>query len=132
MLKLRAELREITEKHIQNLKAASGCATPPEIITVQVHRGLITDVSGIPEGYELHVEDYDVDDTEHPQWNAEKECITSVYAGGSTSKRCWPCDLCEHVEIAPPRFDGDTQTPEMEPVCTSRCHTERFPDGDPS
>jgi hypothetical protein len=52
-------------------------------ITIQIHRGLITDVSGLPSGYELHVEDYDMDDEQHPQWNAEKECIVTVYEGAS-------------------------------------------------
>jgi hypothetical protein len=54
----------------------------PHAITVQVHRGLITDVSGLPEGYELRVEDYDVDDTGDPRWNAKKECVISVYGEG--------------------------------------------------
>jgi len=61
---------------------ATGGAVSPSVITIQVHRGLITDVSGLPRGMELQVEDYDVDDTEHPQWDAEKECIVSVYEGG--------------------------------------------------
>jgi hypothetical protein len=42
---------------------------------------------------------------------------------------CWPCDLCDDVEIASPRFDGDIEIPGMEPVCNSRCHAERFSDG---
>lgn len=56
-------------------------ASRPGIITIQIHRGLMTDVSGLPRGYELHVEDYDVDDTAHPEWNAEKECVVNVYEG---------------------------------------------------
>ena len=55
----------------------------PTNITIQIHRGLITDVSGLPSGYALHVEDYDMDDEAHPQWDAEKECIVTVYEGGS-------------------------------------------------
>lgn len=51
------------------------------IITIQIHRGLMTDVTGLPPGYELHVEDYDVDDTEHPDWNVEKRCTITVYEG---------------------------------------------------
>jgi|GEM_PF-6197676 len=51
----------------------------PRPIVVCIHGGVVTDVSGVPEGYELHIEDYDVIDPEHPQWNVEKECLTSVY-----------------------------------------------------
>ena len=54
----------------------------PTIITIQIHRGLITDVSDLPEGFELRVEDYDMDDEAHPQWDAEKGCIVTVYEGG--------------------------------------------------
>ena len=50
----------------------------PKIINVKIHRGLIEDVTGIPEGYELHVEDYDGDDTAHPAWDAKKECFVTI------------------------------------------------------
>ena len=39
----------------------------------------MTGVSGLPQGYELHVEDYDVDDPGLTEWNAEKRCAIAVY-----------------------------------------------------
>ena len=54
-----------------------------KIITVTVEGGLVQDVTGVPEGYELHVEDYDADDTSHPSWNVEKQCGVTIYDGGS-------------------------------------------------
>jgi len=59
--------------------AAEVLVPEPAVITIQIHRGLMTDISGLPPGYALHVEDYDVDDTEHPDWNAEEECTITVY-----------------------------------------------------
>jgi hypothetical protein len=37
----------------------------------------------------------------------------------------YPCALCDEVEVSPPRFDGDTQIPDMEPSCSSRCRMDR-------
>jgi hypothetical protein len=36
-----------------------------------------------------------------------------------------PCAMCDEVEASPPRFDGDTQIPDMEPSCSSRCQMDR-------
>ena len=41
------------------------------------------DVTGIPAGYELRVEDYDHADDTQPDWDAEKECHVTVYEGGA-------------------------------------------------
>ncbi len=54
----------------------------PQVISIQIQGGLLTDVSGLPAHCELRVEDYDVHDESHPRWNAEKECIVTVYQGG--------------------------------------------------
>jgi hypothetical protein len=54
------------------------------IITVRVEGGLVQDVTGVPAGYELRVEDYDGDDTSHPSWDAEKECFVTIYEGAAT------------------------------------------------
>jgi hypothetical protein len=62
-------------------------AEPPMnkgFIVVQVKGGLVQDVTGVPEGYELRVEDYDEGDTSHPSWNAEKDCFVTVFDGGAT------------------------------------------------
>ena len=50
-------------------------------ITVKVEGGMVSDVGGIPAGYELRVEDYDHADESHPGWDAEKECFATVYGG---------------------------------------------------
>jgi hypothetical protein len=57
----------------------------PKIITVKIHCGLIEDVTGIPEGYEPRVEDYDGDDTAHAAWDAETECFVTIYDGGANA-----------------------------------------------
>ena len=54
-----------------------------KIITVHVEGGLVQDVTGVPMGYELRVEDYDTNDTSHPSWNARKQCGVTIYDGGS-------------------------------------------------
>jgi len=54
---------------------------PPKIITVTIQGGLVQDVTGVPKGYELHVEDHDEGDESHPAWNAEKECFVTIYEG---------------------------------------------------
>lgn len=55
----------------------------PKIITVRVEGGLVQDVTGIPAGYALHVEDYDEIDPSHPGWDASKECVVTIYDGGA-------------------------------------------------
>jgi hypothetical protein len=57
-------------------------AANPTTITVHVEGGLVQDVTGIPAGYELRVEDHDGDDISHPAWDAEKECFVTIYDGG--------------------------------------------------
>ena len=57
-------------------------AAVPKIITVTIEGGLVQDVTGVPQGYELHVEDHDQGDESHPQWDAEKECFVTLYEGG--------------------------------------------------
>ena len=56
----------------------------PRIITVRVEGGLVQEVSGVPEGYELRVEDYDQGDTDHASWNPEKRCFVTIYETGAT------------------------------------------------
>lgn len=56
-------------------------SSAPKIITVRIEDGLVQDVTGVPAGYALHVEDYDGEDTSHPSWNAEKECFVTIYDG---------------------------------------------------
>jgi hypothetical protein len=53
------------------------------IITVHVEGGLVQDVTGVPAGYELHVEDYDVHNPGAHSWDAEKKCVVTVYEGDS-------------------------------------------------
>jgi hypothetical protein len=53
----------------------------PKIITIRVEGGLVQDVSGVPAGYELHVEDYDEGDESHPAWNPGKSCFVTIYGG---------------------------------------------------
>jgi hypothetical protein len=57
-----------------------------KIIVVLVEGGLVTEISGVPEGYELRVEDYDAADTSHPSWDADKQCSITAYTGGK--RRC--------------------------------------------
>lgn len=51
------------------------------IITVHVEGGLVQDVKGIPAGYEVRVEDYDVHNPGDDSWDAEKECVVTVFEG---------------------------------------------------
>jgi hypothetical protein len=53
----------------------------PKIITVTVEGGLVQDVTGVPKGYELHVEDHDEGDTSHPSWDEEKKCFVTIFDG---------------------------------------------------
>jgi hypothetical protein len=57
---------------------------PSKIITIHLEGGLIQDVTGVPQGYELHVEDHDEGDTSHPSWDAEKQCFVTIYEGGTS------------------------------------------------
>ena len=54
-----------------------------KIITVHVEGGLVQDVTGVPDGYQLRVEDYDTDDPSHPSWDAQKQCGVTTYDGDS-------------------------------------------------
>ena len=56
---------------------------PPKTITVHIEGGLVQDVTGIPSGYEVRVEDYDCQDPTDDSWEAEKECAVTVYEGGA-------------------------------------------------
>jgi hypothetical protein len=50
-------------------------------IIVAIEGGIVQDVTGLPAGYELHVEDRDEGDTSHPSWDAEKQCFVTVFEG---------------------------------------------------
>jgi hypothetical protein len=50
-----------------------------KIITIRVEGGLVQEVTGIPAGYEVHVQDYDDGDESHPAWNADKGCFVEIY-----------------------------------------------------
>jgi hypothetical protein len=56
---------------------------PRNIITITVEGGIVQDVTGLPEGYELHVEDYDGGDPTYPSWDADKNCFVTIYDGGA-------------------------------------------------
>jgi len=66
-------------------KASAGTAAlrASKNITIFIKGGLVADVTGIPAGYELRVEDYDVQDPGDDSWDAEKECAVTVYGGDS-------------------------------------------------
>jgi len=53
------------------------------VITVTIEGGLVQEVTGIPNGYELHVEDHDEGDETQPQYDPEKGCFVTVYEGGA-------------------------------------------------
>ena len=72
----------------------------PKTITVHVEGGLVQDVTGIPAGYEVRVEDHDGDDTSHPAWDAEKECFVTVYEGDSASDSPAHTHSLKAVELA--------------------------------
>jgi hypothetical protein len=57
----------------------------PKTITVHVEGGMVQDVTGIPTGYEVRVEDRDEGDTSHPSWDGEKGCFVTVYGGDNAS-----------------------------------------------
>ena len=51
-------------------------------ITIHVEGGLVQDVTGIPAGVEVRVEDRDGDgDTSHSSWDEEKGCFVTAYGG---------------------------------------------------
>ena len=52
-----------------------------KIITVTIEGGIVQDVTGVPSGYELHVEDHDDGDTSHPSWNEGKQCFITIFDG---------------------------------------------------
>jgi hypothetical protein len=78
-----AALGSATSEAERLLKHHSCSAEGPKPITVHIEGGMVQDVSDVPNGYELHVEDHDIHDEEHPQWDAEKECIVTVHEGGA-------------------------------------------------
>jgi hypothetical protein len=53
------------------------------LITVTIEGGIVQDVTGLPQGYELHVEDHDEGDTSHPSWDAQKRCFVTIFDGGA-------------------------------------------------
>jgi hypothetical protein len=53
-------------------------------ITISIKGGLVLDVTGIPAGYKVRIEDYDVQDPEDEWWDAERECAVTVYEEGAT------------------------------------------------
>jgi len=66
------------------IASAEGTAlpAPTQTITIHVEGGLVQDVTGIPAGYEVRVEDRGtVGDTSHPSWDAEKGFFVTVYGG---------------------------------------------------
>lgn len=70
-------------------KATGGARTdetPKTTITVMIEGGLVQAVTGIPAGFEVHIEDCDEGDTSHPSWDAEKACFVTVYEGDGMSK----------------------------------------------
>jgi hypothetical protein len=62
-------------------KAQGNRLSPLKTITVHLEGGLVHDVTGIPAGYEVRVEDHDEGDTSHPSWDAEKGCFVTVFGG---------------------------------------------------
>jgi hypothetical protein len=54
---------------------------PAKTITIHIEGGLVQDVTGIPTGCEVRVEDYDHPDDTQPTWDAKKECHVTVYEG---------------------------------------------------
>lgn len=74
---------EAIAKHVHEAIGLCSDSSPYHLhpITVQLRHGLITDVSGLPQGFVLRVEDYVGDDTSHPAWNEEKRCYVTHYDG---------------------------------------------------
>ena len=65
-------------------RAEPATVSPTKTITIHIEGGLVQDVTGIPTGFELRIEDYDVQDPGDDSWDAKKECVVTVYAGGTT------------------------------------------------
>jgi hypothetical protein len=63
------------------VKAEGGSRISAESIIVHVEGGMVQDVTGIPPGVEVRVEDYDHADDTQPTWDAEKGCHVTVYGG---------------------------------------------------
>jgi hypothetical protein len=74
---------------ITNARAAvaqaerAGLPMPAKTITIHIEGGMVQDASDVPAGYELRVEDHDLHDEGHPQWDAEKECVVTIYEGAA-------------------------------------------------
>jgi hypothetical protein len=49
------------------------------VIALHLEGGIVQEVSGLPAGYELHVEDHDEGDTNHPAWDEAKRCFVTVF-----------------------------------------------------
>jgi hypothetical protein len=78
-----AALSSATSEAERVLEHGGHSVCGPAAITIHIEGGMVQDVSGIPQGQELHVEDHDIHDEEHPQWDAEKECIVTIYKGAA-------------------------------------------------
>jgi hypothetical protein len=50
-------------------------------ITVVLEGGIVQDVTGLPAGYELRVEDHDEGDADHHSWDEEKKCFVTIFDG---------------------------------------------------
>jgi len=79
----RAEVPVITNARTAVALAEEVPTSAASTITVHVEGGMVADVTGIPAGYEVRVEDYDEGDASHPAWNPQKECFVTVYDGGT-------------------------------------------------
>jgi hypothetical protein len=64
-------------------ESENGRPESSKTIALRIEGGLVADVTGIPAGYELRVEDYDVQDPGDDSWDAEKECAVTDYGGDS-------------------------------------------------
>jgi hypothetical protein len=74
---------ELLESAIASAAGGAVTSEPTKTITVRIEGGLVQDVTGVPEGCELRVEDYDGDDTSHPAWDADNGCFLTIYDGGA-------------------------------------------------
>lgn len=52
-------------------------------ITIHLEGGFVQDVTGIPAGYEVRVEDYGFPETDDDSWDADKKCVVTVYEGAN-------------------------------------------------
>jgi hypothetical protein len=74
---------ELARAAIAETEGADVSPGAAKTITVRLEDGLVRDVTGIPAGYELRVEDYDMGDTGDDSWDAEKKCVVTVYGRDS-------------------------------------------------